>query len=518
MSEYPGMIRHQKELLLEYGTKLDGIDKDFIKDIFFPTLEQIQQICEEKVAPHVMEWDEIGVKYENGKAVFPPGVMDAFNTFVRDQNGPRLYEALIPEEYGGAGFPSLMLGPLMEIIGYYDMALTVTLGLGATLIEALAMYPDNGKAEKYFPLLREGKVGGFVAFTEPNAGSNLKNVKTTSTLDGDNFIVKGQKIFISNAGFGELGIVLTRYVVDGKEQGTNAFVVETSFPDADDDSKPGIRCTRLEEKLGIHASATGVLEFNCRVPKENLLGTLGEGYQKVLERLLGMRMGVAFQSTALAERAYQMAKEYANQRVQFGKPIISFPGVANKIKGMEIALLKMRRFAFEGAYAISRYQRRQSIKAKHLANINEQSKKALEQFGDLYQQSLIFHVISKAKMYNSEVGWIIVDDALQIFGGNGYIRDYEIERILRDFRVLRIYEGTSEIHEILINRTKKIATISDPSKLISVAMSSGSVKAAMPEFKPLDYEAIFLQRFPSVKDVFRPEDQEDPYLFSDPNV
>lgn len=513
MSEYIGMYKQQKELIQFYGKKL-GIDKELITDVYFPSIDQVDQILKDKVEPHVKAWDEEGVKLVDGKAVFPKYVEEAYNIIVKDKKGPRLYEALLPEEFDGVGFPGLVLSAVMELMAYYDMSLSSTIGLATTLIEAIALHPTDFLTQTYYPKLQEG-VGGFVAFTEPQAGSNLRNINTTSVLEGDNYIVKGTKIFITNAGFAEIGIVLAKNIVNGKEEGTNALMIDAStMKDVDDSSKSGVICTRLEEKLGIHASATGVLDFNCVVPRENLLGKPGKGYRTTLERLLGMRMGVAGQATALAERAYQLAKSYAHERIQFGKPIVTFAAIENKLRGMERELLKMRKFTFESSYVLSRHQMGLPIKTKYL-KLNEGEESTLREFSSQYNRAVLNHTISKAKMYNTEIGWYIVDDALQIFGGNGYIREYHVERLLRDFRVLRIYEGTSEIHEVVINRTKNVATADSLNTLMEVALADKGASAYAPDRVPIDYQEIFLRRFGSTMNSFIDDEGEPIFLFDD---
>ncbi|MFW9929319.1 MAG: acyl-CoA dehydrogenase family protein [Candidatus Thorarchaeota archaeon] len=498
---YNGMRQQQKELLMEYGTKLKDIDQNYVKDLFYPILDQVYGIMEDKVEPYTKEWDSEGAKLVNGRIVFPKGVQEVYDALIKDKNGLRLYEAFLPEEYDGVGLPPLVLGPIMETVASYDMALSVTLGLGITLIEAIGLYPTPELTGKYFPMLQDG-APGYVGFTEPVAGSNLRNLKATSVLNGDDYIVKGTKIWISNAGYADLGLVLARNMVDGKDAGTNAFIIESDFPNADGESGPGVVCSRIEEKIGIHASSTGVMELNVRVPKENLIGTVGKGYRHVLERLMGMRMGVSFQSSAVAERAYQYAKAYAQERVQFNKPIASFAAVANKLSGMENQLTKMRRLGFEAGYALSRYQQKLPVTPSYL-KLDADGMAMLEQFSGIYTAGILNFAVSRAKLFNSEVGWMIVDDALQIFGGNGVAKEYNVERLLRDFRVLRIYEGTSEIQEYILDRTKGVAKANDFDTLMKIAMAQQSgEKQPEPEFKPLDYQEIFYTRFPRSKDAY----------------
>lgn len=508
MTEYAGMLAQQKEHLLYYGKKL-GIDKSDITDVYFPVISQLDTILKKEAEPFTEEWDLNEVYLDdNHHVVFPKSLVKLYETIVKKDL--RLLDCFVPEEYGGLGFPALVTGPLGEVIAYYDLSLNGTLTLTTTIIEALTLENNKALSEKYFPIILEG-IGGFVGFTEPGAGSNLKQVKTTSTEEGDYFHLKGTKIFITNAGFADIGIVLARNMVNGEAKGTNAFLVHGSMKDIDDPSKPGFQALKLEHKMGIHASPTGVLELNCLVPKENLLGVRGKGYQTVLERLMGMRMGVSFQGSGVAERAYVLANEYSKERVQFNKPIGTFPGVANKLRGMEINLTRMRKFAFEGCFALSKFSQRQIPKTKNL-KLSSDEEKTLQEFSDQYSRGILNHSISKAKMFNSEVGFMIVDDSLQIHGGYGFIRDYKLEKLLRDCRILRIYEGTSEIQEYILNRSKGVADAHNMADLMKEASVS---EVPAPPFTPLDYQDIFYRRFGTVMDVFLDDEGNTKYMFDD---
>ena len=511
MTEYSGMLTQQKDLLLYYGQKL-GIDKSDIKDVYFPTLTQLETIMKKEAEPYVEEWDLNEVYLDhNHKVVFPKTLINLYDTIVRKENGLRLLDCFVPEEYGGLGFPPLITGPMLELLAFYDLSLNGTLTLTTTIIEALVLENKQSLSEKYYPMILKDGMAGFVGFTEPGAGSNLKQVKATSTEEGDFFHLKGTKIFITNAGFADLGIVLTRNMENGEAKGTNAFLVHSSMKDIDDSSLPGFRAMKLEKKMGIHASPTGVLELNCVVPKENLLGVRGKGYQTVLERLMGMRMGVSFQGVGVAERAYSMANAYAKDRVQFNKPINTFAGVANKLRGMEINLTRMRKFAFEGCFVLSKFQRAQIPKTKNL-RLNAEEENTLKEFSDQYTRGILNHTISKAKMFNTEVAYMIVDDALQIHGGYGFIRDYKVEKLLRDCRILRIYEGTSEIQEYILNRSKGVANAKNMSDLMKEA-TAGEVPEPM--HLPLDYQDLFFRRFGSVMDVYLDDEGNTKYLFDD---
>lgn len=511
-SKYQGMFEQQKQHLMFYGQKL-GIEIDTINEIYFPTLIQLDEILKKEAEPYLAEWDKNEVTLDDaGKVIFSPSLVKLYDIIIKSPKGFRFYESIVPEEYGGLGFPALMLGSMLETMASYDISLNGTLGMTTTIIEALDLEKNKELSEKYMPIIMDG-APGFVGFSEAGAGSNLKNVKSTSQEEGDYFILKGTKIFVTNAGFGELGIILTRNMVNGEAKGTNAFLVHTpTTKDVDDSSKLGIRAIKLEKKLGIHSSPTGVLEMNALVPKENLLGVQGKGYQTVLERLMGMRMGVSFQGSAIAERAYQMANEYAKDRVQFGKPIGTFAGVANKLRGMEINLTRMRKFAYEGSFVLSKFQMGQSLKSKKL-KLTLDEEKIFEEHSAIYNRGMLNHTISKAKMYNTEVAFMMVDDALQIFGGNGYIVGYKIEKLLRDSRILRIYEGTSEIQEYILNSSKGVAMASNMSELMEISMNPKGF--TNPEHYPLDYQDIFFRRFGSVMDVFLDDNGDTRYLYDD---
>ena len=149
MTEYPDIQKQQKDLLLEYGSKLKGIDKSFIKDVYFPTLDTTWSLCKEYLEPNLRRWDHEGAKLVDGKTEFPKGVDEAYKMFVSDKNGLRLYEALLPEEYDGVGFPALMLGPISESMAFFDTSFAITVGLGATIIEAISLNPTEYLTHKY---------------------------------------------------------------------------------------------------------------------------------------------------------------------------------------------------------------------------------------------------------------------------------------------------------------------------------------------------------------------------------
>ncbi|MFV2016739.1 MAG: acyl-CoA dehydrogenase family protein, partial [Candidatus Heimdallarchaeota archaeon] len=293
----------------------------------------------------------------------------------------------------------------------------------------------------------KGKTTGYVAFTEPGAGSNLENVKSTSVLDGDEWILNGTKIFISNGGYANTGLFLAQNIEKGKSNGTNVFLVE---------GLDNIQILRLEEKSGLHANPTAQLQFdNVRVPKENVIGKIGDGYRKVLERLMGMRLGVAFQAVSTAKRGYKLAFEYANIREQYNKPIISFPEVSAKLKAMQKQIPRMEDYAYRAAFSIDRHTRSWIPTDVGAGGKNITEKVAAKMLPSIVREGIAHYYASSAKLYCSEISNTLLYDAQQIFGGMGFVAETEINKIVRDARVLSIYEGTSEIHSWAINRARK---------------------------------------------------------------
>ncbi|MHA2032153.1 MAG: acyl-CoA dehydrogenase family protein, partial [Candidatus Kariarchaeaceae archaeon] len=294
-----------KKLIEYYGKKL-GSDEDKIST-FFALLDTVEEIMETKVRPNMQEWDEKGVKLVDGKVVLPGNMESVLNELIKDNE---LYSFFIPEKHGGFGYENLYHSGLNELLCKYDVPLQMLTTISMSVLEGLVVY-NKPEYEPYIQKFLEGKLTGYVAFTEAGAGSHLQNVKATSELDGDEYVLNGTKIFISNGGYANAGLFLARNMVDGKEEGTNVFYVE---------GFDGITTLRLEEKSGLHANPTAQLLYeDVRVPKENVIGEVGNGYRKVLERLMGMRIGVVAQGMGASARAYELAKTYSEERIQFGK-------------------------------------------------------------------------------------------------------------------------------------------------------------------------------------------------------
>ncbi|MDR2355092.1 MAG: acyl-CoA dehydrogenase family protein [Clostridiales Family XIII bacterium] len=318
-----------------------------------------------------------------------------------------------PKEYGGAGLDILSYAIAVEELARVDggtgVILSAHVSLGAWPIFA---YGNEAQKQKYLiPLARGEKIGAF-GLTEPNAGSDASGTETTAFPDGDHYILNGGKIFITNAGKADTYVVFAVTTEGIGTRGISAFIVEKGWE--------GFSFGDHYDKLGIRSSATAELIFNdVKVPKENLLGREGEGFRIAMATLDGGRIGIAAQALGIAQGAYEHALEYAKERVQFGKAIAHQQVISFKLADMATKLRAARFLIYSAA----------ELKEKH------------EPYG---MESAM------AKQYASDVGLEIVNDALQIFGGNGYLKGMEVERAYRDAKICTIYEGTNEIQRVVI--------------------------------------------------------------------
>ncbi|MDH5402546.1 MAG: acyl-CoA/acyl-ACP dehydrogenase [Candidatus Heimdallarchaeota archaeon] len=421
------------ELMGIYAPKL-GYNKDqidFIKDV----MDTVKSVMEKhNVRNKAIEWDHIGSRLIDGKVIPPPGFEDVLFELIRDNE---IIRTFIPEKHGGFGFSGYMTAPITEVTNYYSQPMGMMAYFALTVLEPLYKFyrPEYDEIIERFAV---GKNIGYGAFTEAHAGSNLKSINSTSELVGDEYVLNGTKIFITNGGYANAGLFLAKNMVNGKDEGTNVFLVE---------GLEGITTLRLEEKSGIHASPTAQLHFNnVTVPKENLLGEAGNGYHKVIERLLGMRMSVAVQASAAAKRAYDEALVYAQTREQFNRPIINFPDIQKKLTIIKTQIERLEDFAHGGYYALERF---------HKGLFPSDQYGSDSQFPDELHEGLIHHYISGAKIYSSEVVNFLMYDAAQIFGGMGFISETIVNKLTRDVRILSIYDGTSEIQKWILSRSKK---------------------------------------------------------------
>lgn len=318
-----------------------------------------------------------------------------------------------PKELGGSGGDVLSyiiaVEELSKVCGTTGVILSAHTSLCASLIY------ENGipsQKEKYLvPLAKGEKIGAF-GLTEPGAGTDAAGQQTTAVLDGDNYILNGSKIFITNGGVAETFIV---FAMTDKSQGTrgiSAFIVEKGFP--------GFSIGKKEDKLGIRASSTTELIFeNCIVPKENLIGKEGKGFGIAMKTLDGGRIGIAAQALGIAEGAYEETIKYMKERKQFGRSLSAFQGLQWMIAEMETKIEAAKLLVYKAAW--------------------------------LKQNKLPYSVdAAKAKLFAAEVAMDVTTKAVQLHGGYGYTKEYPVERMMRDAKITEIYEGTSEVQKMVI--------------------------------------------------------------------
>ena len=276
------------------------------------------------------------------------------------------------------------------------------------------MYANDAQKEQWLRPLAQGKMLGAFALTEPHTGSDASALRTTATRDGDFYVLNGTKQFITSGKNGDVAIVMAVTDKAAGKRGISAFWVPTNTP--------GYIVAGIEHKMGQHSSDTAqILLENCRIPAENLIGAEGQGYKIALSGLEGGRIGIASQSVGMARAAFEAALVYARERESFGKPIYEHQAVQFRLADMATRIEAARQLIWHAA----------SMKDAGLPCLKE---------------------AAMAKLFASEMAERVVSEAMQIFGGYGYVTDFPIERIYRDVRVCQIYEGTSDIQKILIAR------------------------------------------------------------------
>ncbi|MCL1889307.1 MAG: acyl-CoA dehydrogenase family protein [Desulfovibrionaceae bacterium] len=319
-----------------------------------------------------------------------------------------------PEEYGGSGGDDIAKTILVEEIAKSCASTAGTLSIHQITPYGILKYGTEEQKKTYLPpLLKGGKLAAF-AITEPTAGSDAASAKTTAIADGDHFVINGSKCFITGGAKAKTVLVFALTEPDKGLRGMSAILVEQGTP--------GFTPGKSENKMGLRATETDELFFNnCRVPKANLLGQPGKGFVIAMELLDFARIGVAAQGLGIAERALSESVNYLNERVQFGKPIGAQQGLSWYAAEMKVRIEALRGLVYKAAW--------------------------LKSTGKPFSMDAAI-----AKYYGAETACFCADTALQIHGGYGYMKDLNIERLFRDSRLLKIYEGTAEIHKLVIAR------------------------------------------------------------------
>lgn len=321
-----------------------------------------------------------------------------------------------PEKYGGAEAGIMGYCILMEEINRY-CASTATIIGAHTQLCGMSVYLDGSEEQRqrYLPAMCAGEKLGAWALTEPNAGSDAAHIRTTAELRGDEWVLNGSKMWITNGSFADIIVV---FAVTSKEAGAKggitAFIVEKDFP--------GFRVGKVEEKMGLRASHTASLFFeDCRVPKENVLGQVGMGFPVAMRTLDIGRCALGASSLGSAKQAFEYALNYSVERQQFGRPIADFQAIQFKLAEMRTKIYAMEQMVY------------------HCAWLVDQGKPAT------LESSMV-------KLFCTEAASEVIDEAIQIHGGMGFSRELPLERMYRDARVTRIFEGTNEIQRVVIAR------------------------------------------------------------------
>lgn len=320
-----------------------------------------------------------------------------------------------PEEYGGAGADYLSYIIAVEEISKADASTGITISTHTSLCSwPIYKYGSEEQKQKYLVPLAQGKKLGAFGLTEASAGSDAAGMQTTAVLDGDHYVINGGKQFISNAGYADIYVIFAYTDKSKKSRGISAFILEKDMP--------GFTFGKKEKKLGIRSSATGELIFdNVRVTKDNLLGNEGDGFKIAMATLDGGRNGIAAQALGIAAGAYEEAKRYAKTREQFGRSISNFQAISFKLADMATKIDAARLMTYRAAV----------LNDKGLPYGKESA---------------------MSKLYASDTAMDVTVDAVQILGGYGYTRDFPLERFLRDAKITQIYEGTNEIHRMVIGK------------------------------------------------------------------
>ncbi|WML36103.1 acyl-CoA dehydrogenase [Clostridium sp. OS1-26] len=320
-----------------------------------------------------------------------------------------------PVELGGAGQNEFVFSLCIEEIAKKCASTAAILAVHNIPCWILMNYGTEEQKEKYLrPLLKGEKIGAF-ALTEPNAGTDSSKQNSKAVLDGDNYILNGQKCFITNGGEAGIYIILAMTDKTKGNKGISAFIVEDTFQ--------GFSIGKKENKMGIRASATSELIFkDCVIPKENLVGKEGSGFKIAMQALDGGRIAMAAQAVGIAQGALNETVEYLKQREQFGKPLAAFQGLQWNLADMET-----------------------SINAARLLVYNAAAK--------LDDGKPITKEAAMAKLFASETAMSVTTKAVQLHGGYGYMKDYPMERMMRDAKITEIYEGTSEVQKMVISRS-----------------------------------------------------------------
>ena len=362
--------------------------------------DAVRAYVQDRIAPQAAAWDK--------SHHFPKAELKGLATL-------GCYGVAVPTEYDGAGLDYLALSLILEEVAAGDGATSTVISVNNCPVCSILMAFGNEEQKQRFlkPLARGDMLGAF-CLTEPHVGSEAGGLKTSAVRDGNDYVLSGVKQFITSGKNGDVAIVMAVTDKAAGKKGISAFIVPTATP--------GYTVTRVEDKLGQHASDTAQIVFeNCRVPAANRLADEGMGLKIALSGLEGGRIGIASQAVGMARAAFDAALAYSKERQSFGQPIFNHQAVQFKLADMATQIEAARQLIW------------------HAASLKDAGRPCLKE-------------AAMAKLFASEMAERVCSDAIQVFGGYGYVSDFPVERIYRDVRVCQIYEGTSEVQKILIGR------------------------------------------------------------------
>ena len=359
-----------------------------------------REFAKEHLAPGVIERDD--------KAEFPTEQIKMMGEL-------GFMGMMVPEEWSGAGFDTLTYVIAMEEIAAVELATSTIMSVNNSLVCQLFVdYGTEDQKEKYLKPLAIGEKLGAYSLSEPKSGSDASNMRTFAKKEGDHYLINGTKNWVTNGINGDIVILFCMTEKSVGYKGISAFVVEKGTP--------GLSTGKKENKLGIRASDTCELYFeNCRIPGENMVGEEGQGFKVAMKALGGGRIGIAAQALGLARAALDASISYAKERKQFGKTIGEFGAIQNKLADMATEIDAARMLVWRAA-------------------------KLKDDGKNYYRES------SMAKLYASSTAMKAATECVQIHGGYGYMQEYGVERLMRDAKITQIYEGTSEIQQLVIGR------------------------------------------------------------------
>lgn len=366
--------------------------------------EQVKQtakdFAQQYIKPHVLEWDE--------KQMFPVNIF-------KEMGKLGMMGVFVPEKYGGTGLGYFEYKTIIEEIAKVCGAIGLSVAAHNSLcIGHILFFGNEEQKHKYLPKLSSAEWIGAWGLTEPNTGSDAGNMKCTAKKDGNCWVINGTKSWITHGKSGDIAVVIARTGEPRAKNNATAFVIERGTS--------GFSGGKKENKLGMRASETAEMIFdNCIVPDENRLGEIGDGFKQALKVLDGGRISIASLALGIAKGAYEAALQYSKERHQFDQPIANFQGVSFKLADMATEITAAEMLTLKAC----------DLKNKDLKVTKE---------------------AAMAKYYASEIAVKIANDAVQIFGGNGYTKEFPVEKYYRDAKLCTIGEGTSEIQKIVIAR------------------------------------------------------------------